>query len=251
MYKLISVDDNTWAFETVMDDGDTVRFFVLDGIDACLVIDSGFFLMDVKALVLDLLRKEGRDKTSSDADKPVFLANTHGDKDHTGGNASFEAFYMTQTDYDNCGLKEKCPDSRLIPVEDGMFIELGGRTIRYILAPGHTYGNTVLLDETNRILFPGDMVQTGTMFMFGPHRCPDRLRKSLLMLQEMKDQFDHLYDCHGKMIMPADAVDEQIKAWDKVLNRELQPERCEVFGRPVDLYRCGFCNFFCNPSGEE
>ena len=34
MYKLISADDNSWAFETVMDDRDTVRFFVLDGADA-------------------------------------------------------------------------------------------------------------------------------------------------------------------------------------------------------------------------
>ena len=40
------------------------------------------------------------------------------------------------------------------------------------------------------------------------------------MLQEMKDQFDHLYDCHGEMIMPVDAVDEQIKAWDQVRNRK-------------------------------
>ena len=248
MYKLISADDNTRAFEAVMDDGDTVRFFVLDGADACLVIDSGIFPMDVRSLVLDLLKKEGREKTSSGADKPVYLANTHGDMDHTGGNASFESFYMTQTDYNNCNLNEKYPDSRLIPVEDCTTIELGGRTIRYILAPGHTFGNTVLLDETNRILFPGDMVQTGTMFMFGPHRCPDRLRESLLMLRGIKDQFDHLYDCHGKMIMPADAIDEQIEAWDKVLNKELQPERREVFGNPLDFYRCGFCNFFCNPS---
>ncbi len=249
MYKLLTVDDNTWAYETVMDDGDSVRFFVLDGQDRCLVIDSGFFPVDVKTMVLELLKSQGRGRTSGGEEKPVILANTHGDMDHTGGNASFASFYMTGMDYENCGISEKCPDSVLIPAEEGTVIELGGRTIRYIMAPGHTYGNAVLLDVTNRTLYPGDMVQTGTMFMFGPHRCPDKLRGSLEKLRDMQDVYDRIYACHGQMIMPADAVDREIEAWDRVFSGEVQPERREVFDMPVDLYRCGFSNFYCNTSG--
>lgn len=245
-YKLLVVDENTWAYESVMDDGDSVRFFVLDGEDKCLVIDSGFFAIDVRSMVSDLLKELGRNKTSQGTDKPVILANTHGDMDHAGGNGSFDAFYMTKTDYDVCNIRQQYPDPVLIPAEEGTTIELGGRTIRYIMAPGHTHGNAVLLDSTNRTLYPGDMVQTGTMFMFGPHRCPDKLRESLVKLQDLQDAYDRIYACHGQMILPADSVQQVIRAWDMVLNRKVRPERREVFGVPVDLYCCGYCNFFCD-----
>ena len=137
-YKLLPVDEHTWAYESVMDDGDSVRFFVLDGEERCLVIDSGYYTIDVKTMVEELLKTLGRDQTSQGMVKQVILANTHGDGDHAGGNGSFESFYMTKTDYDNCGIQEKCPDSTLIPAQEGTIIELGGRTIRYIMAPGHT-----------------------------------------------------------------------------------------------------------------
>ena len=59
MYHLIRVDNHTWAYEDRMPDGDTVRFFVLDGQDKCLVIDSGYLPLDVKGMVSELLKKEG------------------------------------------------------------------------------------------------------------------------------------------------------------------------------------------------
>lgn len=246
MYALKNVDNNTWAYEAVMPDGDTVRFFVLDGQDRCLVLDSGYMDIDVKALVKELLKSESRDKTPNGSEKEIILANTHGDMDHTGGNGSFDSFYITEEDYKKCNLKEKFPGSEYIPAVEGTCIDLGGRRLRYIMAPGHTYGNAALLDETNRILFPGDMVQTGHMFMFGPHRCPEKQEESLQKLISMKGSFDQIYACHGQMIMEADAVDETLKAWRKVLNKEVEGEPKNVLGTDVLLYRCGFCNFFCN-----
>ena len=246
MYQLITVDANTWPYESVMDDGDSVRFFVLDGAEKCLVIDSGFYETDVKTMVLEHLKKYGKDKTPSGAAKEILLANTHGDFDHTAGNGSFPFFYMTQKDYDQYGLLQRFPASGLLPASEGLILDLGGRRIRYILAPGHTHGNTVLLDETNRVLYPGDMVQTGTMFMFGPTRCPDELRGSLLKLKNLKDCYDKLYTCHGQLVLPVQAVDHVIAAWDKVLNHEETPVIREVLGVKVDLYDCGFCRFYCN-----
>ena len=245
MYHLIRVDNNTWAYEDRMPDGDVVRFFVLTGKEKCLVIDSGYLEMDVKSMVTDLLKHEGQDITEDGKEKEILLANTHGDGDHTGGNGSFSSFYITAADYENCGLKEKYPGSVYIAAEEGTVIELGDRRIRYFMAPGHTYGNTVLLDETNRVLFPGDMVQTGTMFMFGGHRCPERMEESLLKLIELQEHYDKLYCCHGKMILPPEAVQETLEVWRKVRNRQVKPEHANVFGTEVDLYRCGFCNFFC------
>ena len=250
MYKLINVDEHTWAYETMMDDGDRVRFFVLDGADACLVIDSGFFPVDVKSMVKGLLKENGLDLTQEGAEKPVMLANTHADMDHTGGNGSFEAFYMTQTDYDVCRVGERFPDARLIPAEEGTTIELGGRTLRYIMAPGHTAGNTILLDVTNRVLYPGDVIQTSNVFLFGEHRRPELYAQSLQIIRTMKDQdqFDQIYSCHGQLKMPPEAVDQAIAAWDQVRNGKLAPlERIELFGHAVDHYKTEFCGFFCEP----
>ena len=247
MYHLIRVDNHTWAYEDRMPDGDTVRFFVLDGQERCLVIDSGYLPVDVKGMVSELLKKEGRELTSDGKEKELLLANTHGDMDHTGGNGSFPFFYITKTDYENCALKEKFPDTQYIAAEEGTQIELGDRTIRYYLAPGHTYGNAVILDVTNRILFPGDMVQTGTMFMFGEHRCPECMEESLLKLMKMQDLYDKIYSCHGKMILLPDAVKETLTAWRKARAGQVKPEKATLFGTvEVDLYRCGFCNFYCD-----
>ena len=246
MYDLIKVDDNTWCYQAVMPDGDSVRFFVLNADECCLCLDSGYMETDVKGMVRDLLRKEGIDKKADGREKEILLANTHGDMDHTGGNASFDSFYLTQTDYDNCAVGSRCPDSKLIPVQDGTQIDLGGRKLKYYLAPGHTYGNAVILDETNRILFPGDMVQTGTMFMFGPHRCPEKLEESLIMLQGHKNEFDKIYACHGQTVMDPDAVDKTLAAWRKVINKEVTPEKRNVFNTDVYMYDCGFCRFFAN-----
>ena len=220
MYQMIVLDEITWAFEAVMEDGDVCRFFVLDGEDRCLVIDSGVFPVDVKHMTQEHLKLLGRDKTPQGEEKPLILANTHGDMDHTGGNGSFDAFYLTQTDYERCHVNERFPDAELIPVVEGTEIELGGRTLRYTLTPGHTYGNTAILDVTNRTLFPGDIVQTGNIFMFGEHRCPEMLKESLIKVKNMKGEFDRIYASHGQIILPPDAVDQVIAAWDKVLNRE-------------------------------
>ena len=247
MYNLNKLNDSTWTFEDVMEDGDSVRFFVLDGDEKCLVLDSGFMPVDVHKMAEGLLKQERRAFTSSGKRKPVILANTHADGDHTGGNNSFDAFYMTQEDYDINDMKSQCPDAQLIPVRDGDEINLGNRLLRFITIPGHTYGNTALLDVTGRILFSGDAIQTGTIFMFGSHRCPEKMAASLQKLHDMKDSFDMICPCHGQLILPPDAIDKVIEAWNQVITGTIKPEeRKEMFGTEVDLYNCGFCRFLCD-----
>jgi len=246
MYKQIRVDDNTWAFEAVMDDGDSVRFFLLDAQDSALVIDSGYLDMDVRALAAEVLESENRSTKPDGSAKPVLLANTHGDMDHTGGNASFEVFYMTQKDYEVFNMQERCPNSKHIAAEEGTVIDLGGRQLQYIMVPGHTWGNAAILDITNRTLFPGDIIQTNNMFMFGPNRCPEKMAGSLRKLNTFRDRFDKIYACHGQMILPADAVDKVIEAWDMVLNGTAPTEPRNVIGCDIIMHKCGYCNFFCD-----
>ncbi len=57
-----------------------------------------------------------------------------------------------------------------MPVEDGDIIELGNRTLEVITIPGHTPGSIAVLDIENRVLYGGDTVQDGKIFMFGVQR---------------------------------------------------------------------------------
>ena len=247
MYKIIPIDDNSWAFEDVMPDGDTVRFFLLSGSEKAAVVDSGYLDIDVKKLAENVLSENNKLLKNNGEVKDILLLNTHGDFDHTGGNASFESFYMTEKDYEVNNIKDRCPDSKLMPINDGERIDLGERELLVIYVPGHTYGNVAYLDVTNKILFPGDIIQTNNMFMFGSHRCPEKLLSSLTKLSKMKDSFVKVYACHGQMVLESSAVDEVMNSWKLRLEGSIKPERIEVFGQPVDAYHMPFCTFLCEP----
>ena len=73
MADIIKIDNGTWRFE----DG-FVRFFLLEGSERAVMIDSGINCKEAACLAKEL------------TDKPVMLLNTHGDGDHTSGTEGFE-----------------------------------------------------------------------------------------------------------------------------------------------------------------
>jgi glyoxylase-like metal-dependent hydrolase (beta-lactamase superfamily II) len=44
------------------------------------------------------------------------------------------------------------------PVRDGETLSLGDKTLEFIFAPGHTYGNMAVFIQESRALFPGDAI---------------------------------------------------------------------------------------------
>ena len=258
-YEITKIDDMTYAFSGVLPDDCIVRFYLLLGEKKNLLIDSGFLNVDIKALVSDMSADHevpvpaadiSADHPSSDDNifsRELILINTHGDFDHTAGNVFFDSFYMTAEDYEKCHIKELCPDSRCIPVFDDMQIDLGGRIIKVIETPGHTYGSISLLDVTNRILFPGDMVQDGTMFMFGEHRAPRLLAGSLKKLAAAGG-FDKIYTSHGSVILKPEDINKVYDSWQQLLSKSVVPVKAEALGQIVNLYNCSFCNFFTDCS---
>lgn len=58
------------------------------------------------------------------------------------------------------------PATRLL--RDGDTIELGGRTLRVMLLPGHTPGCIALWDEADATLFAGDVIYDGPLLYEGP-----------------------------------------------------------------------------------
>lgn len=133
--KIEKLYDNTYCF----DEGG-VRFFLLNGEEKSLLIDSG------------MKTKNARDIVNEYTDKEIILINTHTDMDHTGSNAQFTTAYMNPSECVNY-------KGDITPVWDGDISNLGNREIQVIHIPGHTPGSIALLDIKARTLFSGDSIQ--------------------------------------------------------------------------------------------
>lgn len=228
MREVIKINENTWRIED-----EFVRFFLLTGTEKALLIDTGVNSPDAKELAESL------------TELPILLLNTHGDGDHTSGNAAFAEYYMHSDDYRNCGVAERTPDSTCKTIEDGMILELGNRPLQIFTMPGHTYGSVVVLDCNQRVLFSGDSVQTGGIFMFGEHRAPELLAASFEKIRAMKDRFDRIYPSHDTPDIPSDYVDKVAAAWKEVCEGKIKAQEINMFGNEVLQYSTEACGFLC------
>lgn len=227
MAEVIKIDSNTWRFE----DG-FVRFFLLEGEDKSVLIDSGMNCPNAAEMAKRI------------TDKPVMLLNTHGDMDHTSGTGGFSYIYMNPSDYSACGIKERYPETSLVEVTDGEIIELGNRTLQIIYVPGHTAGSIAVLDINNRILYAGDSVQKGHIYMFGTNRVPQQFEDSLDKLIGMQDMYDVIYASHDQYKMPGDYAQKVKKAWKQVQSGEVQYELTDMFGQQIKSYTTDVCGFY-------
>ena len=230
-YQIIQIDENTWRIE----DGG-VRFFVLTGTEKALMIDSGMNTQNAKEIAESL------------TDLPLALLNTHADRDHVAGNVGFETFYMHPAETVNY-YHGPVAAGQMIPVWDGSVLDLGGRKLEVIHIPGHTPGSIALLDVERRVLFSGDSVQAGNIFMFGPNREFHAYAASMERLEGLMDRFDVIYPSHSEFPVSPDLITPLKEAAKKAIRGELPGETFEIHGRTVMRYDAGVAHFL-GESGE-
>ena len=227
MADIIQIDADTWRFE----DG-FVRFFLLVGKEKAVMIDSGINCPNAADHAKEL------------TDKPVMLINTHGDGDHTSGTAGFDEIHIHPADHTGCEVNVRFPDVKKVDITDGEIIELGDRPLKLIHIPGHTAGSVAILDVNRRVLYSGDSVQTGHIYMFGAKREPDKFEASLDKLIDMEDEYDNIYPSHGDHQIPKDYVRKVKDAWKRVRNGEVSFEMIDLFGSSVKSYTTESCGFY-------
>ena len=227
-YKIIQMNKNTWRIE----DGG-VRFFLLTGTEKALLIDSG---MNVR---------NARDIAAGLTDLPLFLLNTHADRDHIGSNEQFEIFYMHPAEEPVYRLSGK--PGVILPVEDGDVLDLGERALRIIHLPGHTPGSIAVLDAQDRALISGDAIQAnGNIFMFGSHRDLEAYIRSLERLKTLQDQFDEIWPSHADIPIGPEAIPKLCEGARNVLAGKMQGVPTELHGMDIMVYDVGISRFLCD-----
>lgn len=226
MNEIIQMTENTWRIE----DG-IVRMFLLTGTKEALLIDSGVQTPNAKELA------------ESITDRPVKLLNTHADGDHISGNEAFGCFYMHPMEESNYRFRGK--QGTILPIKQGDIIDLGERPLEIIDLPGHTPGSIGILDIKNRVLFGGDSIQDGRIYMFGNHRNLPNYITSLEKLSAYEGRFDTVYASHGTAVVEPSMIPKLITGAKQILAGEAVGTEVDVFGNAVLLYQFEFAGFLC------
>ena len=100
-YQVIQIDRHTWRIEEP-----GVRFFLLEGAERALLIDSGMQVRNAREIAEGLTAL------------PVSLLVTHGDRDHVGSNEEFPVFYMHPAEASNY-YNTQGKTGEFLPVWDG------------------------------------------------------------------------------------------------------------------------------------
>ena len=148
--------------------------YLIVGDERAILFDSGPGVRDIRALVASL------------TDLPVTAVPSHLHYDHIGSHAAYPRLAMIDLPY----LRERAPDGVLRPTywehlgaAEGFerpdlqvsewwapdsVVDLGGRRLRVLHTPGHTYDSISLWDEQRAQLFTGDYINQGMLIAFLP-----------------------------------------------------------------------------------
>lgn len=171
-----------------------VRFFLITGTERALLLDTGFGGPDLPARIAEI------------TDLPLTVALTHGDGDHTGGLKYFDRAFVHAAELPRLGSVAET-GIELAPIEEGYVFDLGGIRLRMLHTPGHTPGSICLLDEERRVLFSGDTISHGPVFLFGPGRDIAQFAETLARLDGL-DGFDSIYCCHADCPVGREVIGE-------------------------------------------
>lgn len=222
-YEIIQMNRNTWRIE----DGG-VRFFLLAGKEKALLVDSGMTVANAKEIAQSL------------TDLPLFLLNTHADRDHIACNDQFDQFYM-HPDEEPVYRRSGKP-GKILPVRQGDVIDLGERKLEIIELPGHTPGSIAVLDISSRVLISGDPIQrNGRIFMFGSHRNMNAYIESLERLEKRIEDFDEIWPSHADIPISTDTIGMLKEGAKDILAGKVQGQDTEMHGHKIKAYDLGFC----------
>ena len=244
-----------------IDDNGQDTIYLVEGSKRALLIDTGWGIGDLKALVTSL------------TPLPILVVNTHGHPDHVCGNGQFETIHIHPHDIPllegnftqegRVWMKDNFLSSQLsafsewdswiqqsmpnvIPISQGFRFELGGRTLEVIELSGHTPGCICLLDHNEQLLFSGDSILEGQVWLHLDHSLPlaDYLQ-SLQSLDTYRDQFAHILPGHNSSMLKPNILTEIEQGVSKILQGNSQGKSCLTHVGEGVSYKFGSTGIVC------
>lgn len=166
-YKVVELDENSWRIEE-FNHNSHVYMYLLAGTEKAVLLDTGFGTIELEKITKQITKL------------PIEVILTHGHVDHIGGTGFFEKVYLHTADRKTYGLhsQESCrrlflgderrlkaPKEELCFIENKFYWDLGGRILRMVYTPGHTYGSICIWDEQRSWLFTGDTCCQGHILL--------------------------------------------------------------------------------------
>ncbi len=189
-----------------------VQSFLIEGNDRAILLDTGMGVGDIRAIAEEL------------TSLPISVVNSHAHWDHIGGNWRFDDIAIHPAEADllpkggtNARLARWfTPDHLLGPLPgyfdlesfsiapsaatqllcDGDRIDLGGRDLTILHAPGHSPGGIVLLDEQAGVLFSTDVAYPGPLYAYERDEWAD-YRVTIRRLAALASSIDIVLPSHN------------------------------------------------------
>lgn len=201
-----------------------VNVYLIKGSERALLLDTGMGICNIEPLVRELWPGE------------LTVVNCHRHFDHTGNNWRFREVLIADEPGAVRQAKEGCPKEPLKnqidpdmflfdypegfdpedywirpftakTVEDGHVFDLGGRKVKLLYTPGHLEDHLMLYDMREKILFSGDMIYLGAIYVqFGNDMLGysdlDQYIASLARIERECPDMQAVYTSHNDFIMP-------------------------------------------------
>ena len=257
-FSVYKTCNNTYA---IYEDGqyeETISYLLL-GQRTALLVDTGNGIANLRSLCRQL------------TDLPIQLINTHYHLDHVGSNYMFDDIAAFDDDmgfvrkHSSMGWHEAAaqlirppfvikpypsyfdPDTYFIPayrvnrwVAEGDVLDLGGRQIEVIHAPGHSPDSICLLDKTERLLFVGDIFYTGSIYTWLPGGDIDLLTVSYKKVIERISEYDVLMPSHNEPLVEKEILHPLLKAAEDVRDGKAEPIILDDGKKKYDYGRFAF-----------
>ncbi len=195
--------------------------YLIVGSERALLFDTGLGIGDMRRVVSELTELD-----------PIVL-NSHTHYDHVGGNHQFEEIYGTDNEYTTTNAMGRPHDQveefvgegwiwkplpegfspadyRIEPfdinkiVKDGEKIEIGDRTLKVLLTPGHAPDSLCLLGRENRLLFMGDTFYPASLYAHLHGSDFEQYVQTATRLAEIQSDVDFILPAHNEPLLESD-----------------------------------------------
>ncbi|MBE5781501.1 MAG: MBL fold metallo-hydrolase [Clostridiales bacterium] len=219
----------------------SIHRYVLLGDEKALLVDTGYGFVDVTPLIREI------------TDLPLMVVNTHGHSDHSFGNYFFKEAYIHPDDIPSVWadhrpekkipiieyrtrknptlpeeadldafLNRSMDHVKLIPLNEGDVLDLGGVTLNVIHIPGHSKGSVALYSPELKIMFGGDSVNSHPIwYVNSTGSLPiSTFLRSLEKLKGLNLEIEAIYPGHGNSPLGVEVMNNLIACIHDLAERD-------------------------------